>query len=137
MSQAIGEEAIAAYRRGTAEPGRLQRELGAVWTEAKDDPVLRAEMAAILGVPPEALDGIGDPPMAVEAPRSGATGGEVVVIVLTWWATEVLLGAAKELMKDAVKTKVRALWDQVLLPRLSRRLPDRFAIGAEQPAEKT
>jgi hypothetical protein len=71
------------------------------------------------------------PPLDLGAERSGLTGGEVVLILLGKALLDVLTGAAKDLAKDAVKTKARNLWDKLLLPALTEHLMDRRPLGDE------
>jgi hypothetical protein len=100
---------------------RLQAELEAYWADMLADAEERHQVAEILGLSPEQMEFLRGPPVQVQSAQANAGGAEIGLIVLTWLATEVVLGAFKDLAKEEVKRRVKLVWEYV-----SDRLDDRM-----------
>lgn len=129
--QMPSDSVIAAFGPGEASARELDDALRETWAALLADPSQRGAIAASLGLHEADLARADTPPMRFEVPRAGLAGAEVAVVVVTWVASEVLLGAFKDLAKDAIKAKTRQLWKDYLAPALQRRLASRRALGRE------
>lgn len=102
------------------ESGDLRSKLQDVWREQLASPSTAAEIASILKVDASQLAELSGPPIDTEQDESGLAGSEILILVATWVATDVVLKALADLGKDAVKDALRKLWDRHLKPALER-----------------
>jgi len=128
----LREVDILAFEEGASRYTELNATLTQVWGGLLADPDALQRAATILGVPPAAL--LEKPaPLAFAPRKAGLTGAEIALVAGSWLVTEVLLGAAKDLLKDALKAKGRQLWDELLEPAMRRTFARRDALGARKP----
>ena len=99
----------------------LRSDLQDVWREQLANPSTAAAIASILKVDASQLAEMSGPPIDTEPGESGLAGSEILILVATWVATDVVLKALADLGKDAVKDALRKLWDRHLKPALERR----------------
>jgi hypothetical protein len=97
----------------------------------------RDEAAKLLGVPAAELSKVSAPPIDIESLRGGFTGAEFVIVIGTWFGSEVVLGAVADLAKDELKRRLKQLWSGVLEPALRSHLKDgRLGLGPQIEEKK-
>lgn len=133
MASVVEPDTLVALRDPAVESDELMADLKAVWQEQLADPQIASEIAAILHVDrPEALKSLSGPPVVVEQEVAGLNANDLLVVVATWVATDVLLKALAELGKEAVKDALRQLWKRYLAPRVEGRQSKPNALGVEE-----
>lgn len=133
MASVVVPDTLVALRDPAVESDELMADLKAVWQEQLANPRTASEIAAILHVADsERLKTLSGPPMVVEQEVAGLNANDLLVIVATWVATDVLLKALADLGKDAVKDALRQLWKRYLAPRLEARQSKPNALGVEE-----
>lgn len=128
MSEGPSSDRIAAYESEAADTAKLQDRLTQAWRDVLADDAARSRVAALLEVPEETVASWAEAPVTATPGRSGLDAGEVAIIVAVWVANEVVLGAVADLAKDALKTRLQRVWDEVLEPRW-KTLLERMDIG--------
>lgn len=121
-------EILFAFDQGASRVDEINTALKEVWREILSQPATEQRVVDILGVSTAQLDREAVP-LEFSTKTAGLTGGELGLIALGWLAKEVLLAAGKDVLKDAVKTRMRKLWNEVLGPALRKKLGARDAIG--------
>lgn len=107
----------------------LMSDLPAVWQEQLSDPKVAAEIASLLRLDTAQLKSLAGAPVDIQQDESGVAGSDIIVIVATWVATDVLLKALAELGKNAVKQAIRNVWERYLKPSLEKRQRKPGALG--------
>lgn len=121
---------------GTAvESHNLLADLPAVWRTQLHDPKAAAEIAALLKIDAQQLKELVGPPIDLQQEQSGLAVSEILVLVATWVATDVVLKALADLGKDAVKDAIRKLWVRYLKPGLEDLQDEPRALGDEVDAD--
>src|ERR1700752_2592271 len=105
--------------------------LSTVWAEQLQDPNTAAAIASLLHADVKDLRRI-DPPISMRQDGSGLAGSDIVLMVATWVATDVVLKALADLGKDAVKDAIREVWVRYLKPALERRQERPGALGEDE-----
>jgi hypothetical protein len=119
-----GEILLATHKRGNLKVDQLNERIEQIWSETMATPTGRQEIAAALGVKPEALKQ-GEPPIAIDA---AAGAGITELMAIGQWALIHLVAPALiGLAQDEVKKRLARLWTDVLLPAI--RGDDEGAIG--------
>lgn len=113
-------ESIVRLVDAAVESGDLRLKLQDAWREQLANPSTAAEIASILKVDASQLAKLSGPPIDTEQDESGLAGSEILILVATWVATDVVLKALSDLGKDAVKDALRKIWDRHLKPALER-----------------
>lgn len=125
-------QVVAAFGAGTLRCHELQSNLAETWTELINDSAARSEIATMLNLDPRDVTSMTKPPVKFVTPEAGAGAAEIATIVVTWIATDVLLASVKDLAKEAVKAKLKLVWDKVVAPALRKRLPEPDSLGPEK-----
>jgi hypothetical protein len=102
------EELIAGYATGTAPKAELNERLATVWNEVRHDPALVADAARALGVTPDELRSLEQPPFAIGARQQGIGVVETAIIV---FVADVAYDLTKDIAKDAARAALKRLWD--------------------------
>lgn len=103
---------VFAARRASFESAtRVQAELVAVWKAMLKSADDRKEIAQIFGVKEEVLLQMEAPPIRVTPYQANVGGAEIGLLIGTWFVTEVVLGAFKDLAKEEVKRRLKAFWE--------------------------
>jgi hypothetical protein len=92
---------------------RVQAELTSYWTDMLANESERQQVANLLGLPEATVAQFADPPLHLDSAQSNAAGADIGLIVMTWVATEVVLGAFKDLAREEVKRRLKLLWAYV------------------------
>jgi hypothetical protein len=92
---------------------RVQAELAAYWAQMLADADELRRVADMLGLAPERVRELREPPLQVQPAQSNVGGADIGLIVVTWLATEVVLGAFKDLAKEEVKRRIKLVWAYV------------------------
>ena len=133
MASVVEPDTLVALRDPAVESDELMADWKAVWQEQLANPQIASEIAAILHVDrPEALKSLSGPPVVVEQEVAGLNANDLLVVVATWVATEVVLKALADLGKEAVKDALRQLWKRYLAPRVEGRQSKPNALGVEE-----
>jgi len=127
---------VAAYGAGTYRPHELQAALEQTWSDLLGDPERQAEIAAMFGIKASQVESLTEPPLTFRVPPSGMSGGEIAVLVVTWGATEVLLGAVRDMAKETLKARLKELWKNIMVPALRKHLPGRESLGSEKDLDE-
>jgi hypothetical protein len=116
---------IGRYRGGKSAES-LNKLIAGVWADAMKDPVARAEIAAILELPPDVLRSA-PPPVEASVSEAGLTGAEILIAL----ASGFVLAVPKEVGSDGGKITVQAV--KGVWAKLRRRLisADAEALGDE------
>jgi hypothetical protein len=128
MIEQAEDAPIAAYDSGTVSTVELQQKLRQAWARVLANPEKRQETAGALGVDVAVLNKLSEPPVKIEAGRAFIDFGTAAVVVVTWFGSDILLGAFRDLAKDEVKKRIRQAWD-VIEPELRSLFEDRNALG--------
>jgi hypothetical protein len=121
------KEEIARYQAGTARLKEL--DVASAWTAIMSDPQQRAKAAAALDVRPDELNPQSKLPVVLEHGPAGAAVGEIIVFITTWVATDIVLGAFKDMAKEEVKKRIKKLWLEVVEPVVRNQLSDWQGLG--------
>jgi hypothetical protein len=113
---------IAKLSGGTAGTVEFAAALQSSWEEVLADSERSHAAAAILGIPVTELKQIRQPPFEVESDSCGMLGADLLIIAGTWVATEILVGAIKNIAQEEVERLLRRLWREVLAPATQRLL---------------
>jgi hypothetical protein len=119
---------IAVYECGSMSLEELTGALDATWVDLLKNPDARAEIAAALELAPEEVARLAKPPITLEPDHANIDIATATMAVVAWIASDVLLAAVKDLAKEEVKRRLRALW-AVLEPKFRSRLPTRDSLG--------
>ncbi len=112
---------------GHANAATVNKKITEVWSGLLADPKSKAQVAAMLGCPADALDP-DEPPFKAQKGRSGLTGMEILIIAVTAFAAGAAKGAGSKIGKkvgekigdDIGKGLVR-LWDKLMRGLVSPR----------------
>ncbi|AET92195.1 hypothetical protein BYI23_C000490 [Burkholderia sp. YI23] len=122
---------FAVYVGGRSSLDEVNVAVREAWAELLADKDKRADIARTLGIPPDDLTET-NASIRAEPTKSGLSGGEIATALALWYVTEVVVGTAKDLMKDALKQKVREVWKSHVLPLVREKLTRHNAIGEEE-----
>lgn len=125
----ITTDTVAKLVNPAVESHDLMSDLPVVWQEQLRDPKLAAEIASLLKLETAELKSLSGAPVDIQQSESGVAGSDIIIIVATWVATDVLLKALADLGKDAVKQAIRNVWDLYLRPSLEKRQRKLGALG--------
>jgi hypothetical protein len=134
QSMKAASSAVAVYAEASAESHELQEALEAAWREQLSDPVAANAIANILRTTPDKLP-LDRPPLRIEPADSGLTASEIVVLISSWVATDIVLKALTDLGKDVVKDAIRKVWNKYLEPAVMNRMRKRDALGQRREEE--
>ena len=130
------KEDLEGFSRGSAGTFELDRSLSESWTSLVKNPQERARMSAILlevepNLTQEFLDEFFEESamFRVEQKASGTSGVDIAIMVTAWVASEVVLGALKDMAKAKVKELFGRLWTEVVKPAFKDDLPQSDSLG--------
>ncbi len=125
MSAYAPGEVIASVRHGELRGYQLQEELDRLWADLRDDPALLDSAARQLQLDPARLRDVEKTPFVFSTPAAGFSGADLLLLVGAWFLKDVLAGLAKDIAKE----RIRALWNNVVLPALRQRTPNPADLG--------
>ncbi len=117
----IESEDLLARRAQAESTTRIQDEIASFWSAMLTDEKERERVAGILQIPPAKVGDLVEAPIRVRSAQANIGSSDVGLIVASWIASEVLLGAFKDIAKDEVKRHLKALWAYV-----ADRIDERF-----------
>ena len=116
--------------KGSKSAEALNKLITRVWADAMNDPTTRAEIAAMLELPPDVLRSA-PPPVVAEVSEAGLTGAEILIAL----ASAFILAIAKEVGSEGGKITAQAI--KGVWAKLRRRVlsADPEALGDESSTD--